>query len=64
MSFNRRHFSGFRGAIFCASALFAFTSGRSALAAEPGNSAPKLISTTGGKKGRPLVNCRRAEKSG
>jgi len=51
MSFNRRHFSGFRGAIFCASALFAFTSGRSALAAEPGNSAPKLISTTGGKKG-------------
>jgi hypothetical protein len=51
MSFNRRPFSGFRGAIFCASALFAFILGRPALAAEPGNSAPKLISTTGGKNG-------------
>jgi hypothetical protein len=51
MSFNRRHFSGFRGAIFCASALSAFTLGRPALAAEPADSAPKLISTTGGKNG-------------
>jgi hypothetical protein len=51
MSFNRRHFSGIRGAIFCASALFAFTFDRSALAAEPADSAPKLISTSGGKNG-------------
>jgi hypothetical protein len=52
MSFNRRKFSGSRGAFFCAAAIFAFAPVHAAFAAKPGDSAPKLISTTGGKSGK------------
>jgi hypothetical protein len=51
MSFSHRHFYGFRGAISCASVLFAFTLVQPVLAAEPNDSAPKLISATRGKNG-------------
>ena len=51
MSFNRRPFSRFQAAIFCAAGIFAFAPMQAAFAAKPSDSAPKLISTSGGKNG-------------
>jgi hypothetical protein len=59
----RRHSSVLRGAVIWASALAIFAPGGASLIAKPGDSAPKLLSTTGGKNGSRWSNAAELKKA-